>query len=300
MRSQMMLNIFLATVIGSSSLWVAPSWGSCWRNSPPSNDECGYGLICVEWDEDGMLVATDCCRPSELNDLSCSSYCAPVAIDRPVATLPEFPDTAVFHGLRPQKASAAPAVEPTSDAESFLPLLPVLFDGQRLSPEAFAELGLSEVHYLFRLDDGTGRSTLFAFATWEQLTRALWQTGDFNPREFTKAEAVALPSFSGITLFEGEMWRGEAGRPAEGRSFELSGGPWHRSVSSLRGSGPGWITFFDQAGLEGSSLTLSTAWDRPSLKPFGWNDRISSGFVWPGRPFLPQAKALTSDNNPKP
>ncbi len=298
-RSRMMLNmllvtILLATVLGSSPVSASVYGGSCWRNSPPSNDECGSGLICVEWDEDSMLVATDCCRPSELNDLGCSDYCAPVAIDRPVATLPEVPDTAAHRGVRSQKASAASVLEPESppDAESFLPLLPVRFGGERLSPEAFAELALPEVHYLFRLDDGTGRSSLFAYATWEELARALWETGDFHPREFSKAETAALPSFVGVTLFEGEMWRGAAGRPAEGRSFDLSDGPWHRSVSSLRGFGPGWVTFFDQAGLEGSSLTLSTAWDRPSLKPFGWNDRISSGFVWPRRPFLPRAKAL--------
>lgn len=300
MRSRMMLTACLATVLLSSSAMASLSLGNCWGFSPPANDECGYGLVCVEWDDDGIVMATDCCQMSELDNLGCYDHCVPVPLDRPVATLPVAPEPQIRQGLKPQKAFSAPIRVLPTPSEEARPELSVLFDGIRHSPEAFAELDLPEVHYLFRLDDGTGRSTLFAFATWQELTFALWQTGDFDPRPFSKAEAASvLPASSGVTLFEGEMWKGPAARPAEGRAFDLVGSPWDRSFSSLKGSGPGWVTFFDQTGLEGCSLTLSTAWDRPSLKPFGWNDRISSGFIWPRRPLVQPLKAPESDN-PKP
>ncbi|MEM6797554.1 MAG: hypothetical protein AAF725_26540, partial [Acidobacteriota bacterium] len=85
----------------------------------------------------------------------------------------------------------------------------------------------------------------------------------------------------GVSLFADEMAGHASYFLAEGTGVDFSSGWWKDRISSLRGAGaPTWVTLYSGGTLSGSSLTFSTAWDRPTFEAFDWNDRTRSAYVW--------------------
>ena len=262
-RSSVLI-LFLATFIPTSVL------ANCWRYSREAGSisACSGSDICIEWEEDGLVTASACCAPSPTGNLKdvvgCYDTCDSEYLARPLAGVPS-PTTVL------------PKARITSfyDDLPIRPQLDVVYQGEEIAPEHMGRLDGKTLHFLFVLNDGnSGKSALYAFDDRQELTLAVATLQASGP--FSKEEGPA-----GVLLFEDPMWKEATYFLPEGFVVNFFDSWWAERISSLRGSGPNtWITLFTGPDQTGSSLTLATGWDRPTLETFGWNDRTVSAYVW--------------------
>ncbi|MEM6794535.1 MAG: hypothetical protein AAF725_11180 [Acidobacteriota bacterium] len=278
----LMLGLFLS-LAGAALVEAQPSGGSdltikpsCWRETRGASGQqmCAEGggqrMLCIEWESNGVVTATGCCSADSLAQIGCFGTC--LAFERPLSMTPS---------PSPQPPAAALKARFFEEATRALrPELPVRYGDRVLTGDGdLAELDGLDVHYLFVLDDGTGQSALFALTDRQELFRAvreLDRSADDSVRLRQETEASG-----GVSLFADEMAGHASYFLAEGTSVDFSAGWWKDRISSLRGAGaPTWVTLYAGEGFSGSSLTFSTAWDRPNFRAFDWNDRTRSAYVW--------------------
>ncbi|MEM6794534.1 MAG: hypothetical protein AAF725_11175 [Acidobacteriota bacterium] len=258
---------------------------SCWRHSqsqaaigfcnntdPLNPSPTGAVRLCIEWESNGFVTNTACCSAQSLQQLPCAGTC--LALERPLLMAPTpSPEP---------PAAALKSRQPTSLEEAVRavrPKLPVHFRGRVLTGDRLAKLDGLDLHYLFVLDDGTGQSALYALTDRQELFRAVSEL-DRSAEESVRLRQETEAS-GGVSLFADEMAGHASYFLAEGTSVDFSAGWWKDRISSLRGVGaPTWVTLYAGGEFSGSSLTFSTAWDRPTFEAFDWNDRTRSAYVW--------------------
>ncbi|MEO1085185.1 MAG: hypothetical protein AAFY88_13175, partial [Acidobacteriota bacterium] len=127
---------------------------------------------------------------------------------------------------------------------------------------------------------GDGESVLYALDDRSKLGAVLEELNrSEDPSLHVQLASDRLP---GAALYDGAMWQGANYFLPAGSGVDFRDDWWANKVTSIRGAGyPTWLTVFSGRAYSGSSLTFSTAWDRPNLAVFGWDERVSSAYLWP-------------------
>ncbi|MEM8995202.1 MAG: hypothetical protein AAGF23_10480 [Acidobacteriota bacterium] len=244
----------------------------CWRLSSPStiNMCAAEGRICIEWgdsQETGPL-GTACCDAGALPS-GCVGTCAML-------------ERQLVDGMTPAPTLpiATGALKALDDAAPIRPEHPVTYRGKVYGVDELAALDGKELHYLFVLDGGDGESVLYALDDRTKLGGIL---EELNRSEDPSLRAqLASGRLAGAALYDGAMWQGANYFLPAGSGVDFRDNWWSNKLTSIRGAGyPTWLTLFSGPGYSGSSLTVSTAWDRPNLGVFGWDGRVSSAYLWP-------------------
>ena len=263
-------SLFTALIlIGSGLAFTASSAqaSGCWKYSEESIGACSINKVCIEWETEGQVTASDCCYAptGNLEDtLGCHDRCYSHTFTRPLASVPT-----------PTTALPKARVTTVNSHKPIRPQLSVVYQGEEISPQEIHRLDGKILHFLFVLNDGnSGHSALYAFDDRQDLTLTVATLQASGP--FAKEDGS-----TGVLLFEDPMWKEASYFLPEGFAVNFFDSWWADRISSLRGSGPNtWITLFAGPDQTGSSLTLATGWDRPTLETFGWNDRAQSAYVW--------------------
>ncbi|MEO1088238.1 MAG: hypothetical protein AAFY88_28745, partial [Acidobacteriota bacterium] len=180
----------------------------------------------------------------------------------------------------PKLPGSGRALKSLEDATPIRPEHPVTYRGKVYGVDELAALDGKELHYLFVLDGGDGESVLYALDDRSKLGPILEELNrSEDPSLRVQLASGRLP---GVALYDGAMWQGANYFLPAGSGVDFRDNWWSNKVTSIRGAGyPTWLTLFAGPDYSGSSLTVSTAWDRPNLAVFGWDERVSSVYLWP-------------------
>ncbi|MDA8217873.1 MAG: hypothetical protein M0Z94_09690 [Dehalococcoidales bacterium] len=179
----------------------------------------------------------------------------------------------------------APIVHP-------IPNYPVVVDGVRYQPEEISRFNGRALRFIWD-KKSAAEGVIYAFTTAQGLERYLKEQWNWSPsaKPPTAGSSATLAEPSAIigpesvdpywTLFyEHDGFDGNSIRLEPGACFgDLTSWPagWNDRISSLKvATAASWTVLYEDIMMSGSQHWEQSGVERPSLSPFGWNDRASS------------------------